>query len=98
MPCALLELHLMDLIPSSEMPDVHIVKDPDNANLQRITAASYETVAMAQILKDAGGERVPYFSESQKDFLLAFIDTRTFPATTPPIPVIREEDPIAKVA
>ena len=78
-PYAPMELYLMGLIPSSEVPDVHILKDPDHTNMQRITAGSYKTVTMAQILKSAGGERIPSANESQKDFNLAFIVTQDLP-------------------
>ena len=58
---------------------MHILKDSDHTNPQRITAGACETVTMAQILKSAGGERIPSVSESQKDFNLACIVTQDLP-------------------
>ncbi len=78
-PYSPLELYLMGLIPSSEVPDVHILKDPDTTDPQHITAASCQKVTMAQILKSAGGERIPSVNESQKDFNLACIITQDLP-------------------
>jgi hypothetical protein len=78
-PYSPLELYLMGLISSLEVPDVHILKNPDDTNLQHITAESYKTVTMAEILKIAGGERIPSVNDSQKDFSLAFIVTQDLP-------------------
>ncbi len=74
-----LELYVMGLIPSSEVPDVHILKDPDVSNPQRVTAKSFKTITMSQILKSDGGERIPAVNESQKEFNLAFIVTQDLP-------------------
>ena len=78
-PYAPLELYLMGLIPSSEIPDIHILHAPDLTDPARITAQSYETVTAQQIVESAGGERVPSAGESQKEFNLAFIVTQDLP-------------------
>jgi len=73
LPYSPLELYLMGMIPASEVPDVHILEDPDYSDPLRITAKSYKTITIDQILQAEGGERVPSVAESQKDFNLAFI-------------------------
>jgi hypothetical protein len=74
-----LELYVMGLIPSAEVPDIHILKDPDITDPARVTAASYKTVTMAQVVKTAGGERIPAAKDAQKDFNLAFVVTQDRP-------------------
>ncbi len=78
-PYSPLELYLMGLIPSSKIPDVHILTNPDLSDPEHITAQSYETVTAQQIVDSAGGERVPSYTESQKEFNLAFIVTQDLP-------------------
>jgi hypothetical protein len=68
-----LELYAMGLIPSEEVPPVHILQSPDLTNLGRITAKSYTTLPIGQIMAAEGGERIPSNTESQKDFNVAFI-------------------------
>jgi len=74
-----LELYVMGLIPSSEVPDIHILKDPDLSDYAHVTAASYKTVTMKDVIKAAGGERIPSVSDAQKDFSMAFIVTQDRP-------------------
>jgi hypothetical protein len=78
-PYAPLELYLMGLIPPEEVPPVHILQSPDLTDLERITAASYETVTIEQIMAAEGGPRIPSSDESQKDFSLAFIVSQDDP-------------------
>jgi len=78
-PYSPLELYLMGLIPPEDVPPVHILKDPDLTNLNRITAASYKTVTIDQIMQAEGGARIPSVTESQKDFTMAFIVTQDVP-------------------
>lgn len=74
-----LELYLMGLIPSSDIPDVHILHNPDLTDPEHITVESYETVTAQQIVASAGGERIPSYTESQKKFSMAFIVTQDLP-------------------
>ncbi|MBN1777635.1 MAG: hypothetical protein JW811_05890 [Clostridiales bacterium] len=78
-PYSPLELYCMGLIPSSEIPDIHILKNPDMTDLNRITVQSYKTVTAAELVKSMGGERIPSWEESQKDFNMAFIVTQDVP-------------------
>lgn len=72
-PYSPMELYLMGLIPSSEVPPVHILKNPDTSDPNRILAESYQTFTVEEILALEGGERVPSAADSQKEFNLAFI-------------------------
>jgi len=78
-PYAPLELYLMGLIPSSEIPDIHVLHAPDLTDPEHITAESYDTITARQIVESADGERMPSASESQKDFRMAFIVTQDLP-------------------
>ena len=78
-PYSPLELYVMGLIPSSEIPDVHLLEDPDLSDPERITAESQKTFTAEEIVKSAGGERIPSAGESRKDFRLAFIVTQDLP-------------------
>jgi hypothetical protein len=78
-PYSPLELYLMGLIPPEEVPDVHILENPDLSDPQRITAASYKTVTIEELMQSAGGERIPSYKDSQKEFNLAFIVTQDKP-------------------
>ncbi len=72
-PYSPLELYVMGLIPSSEVPDMHILVNPDFTDVEHITADSYKTITMEQVVQSAGGERVPSYEDSQKDFNMAFV-------------------------
>lgn len=78
-PYSPLELYLMGLIPSSEIPDVHILKSPDFSDPEHITAKSYKTVTAGQIVASAGGERIPSSADARKEFNMAFIVTQDLP-------------------
>jgi hypothetical protein len=78
-PYSPLELYLMGMIPPDEVPPVHILQNPDLSNLNRITAASYKTVTIDQIMQAEGGPRLPISADAQKDFTLAFIVTQDVP-------------------
>ncbi len=78
-PYSPLELYIMGLIPPEEVPPVHILQSPNASNLNRITAASYRTVTIDQIMQAEGGARSPSAGESQKDFSVAFIVTQDVP-------------------
>jgi hypothetical protein len=75
-PFSPLDLYAMGLIPPEEVPPVHILQSPNLSDLERITAASFRTVSMDQILNAEGGPRVPSSAEAQKDYALAFIVTQ----------------------
>ncbi|MBN2879632.1 MAG: hypothetical protein JXN65_08385 [Clostridia bacterium] len=78
-PYSPIELYFMGLIPSSEVPDIHILKNPDLLDTDNITAESYKTITMEQILESEGGERIPSYLESQKEFNMAFIVAQDLP-------------------
>jgi hypothetical protein len=78
-PYSPLELYLMGMIPPEQVPPIHILTDPNLTDPQRITAASYQTVTIDQIMQAEGGERVPSYAEAQKDFSLAFIVSQDAP-------------------
>ncbi len=78
-PYAPLELYVMGLIPPEDVPPVHILQSPDLSDLERITAASYQTVTIEQIMAAEGGPRIPSSDEAQKDFTLAFIVSQDVP-------------------
>ncbi len=78
-PYSPLELYIMGLIPPEEVPPIHILQSPDLSDLERITAASYQTITIEQIMAAEGGPRVPSSDEAQKDFTLAFIVTQDVP-------------------
>jgi hypothetical protein len=79
LPYSPLELYIMGLIPPEEVPDIHILHSPDTNDINHITAASYETITIEDIIAAEGGERIPSVAESQKDFNLAFIVTQDIP-------------------
>mgnify|MGYP001254167014 CR=1 FL=1 len=78
-PYSPLELYVMGLIPSSEVPDIHILKNPDLTDTENITVDSYKTITMQQIVESEGGERVPSYEDSQKDFNMAFVVAQDMP-------------------
>ena len=78
-PYSPLELYIMGLIPPEEVPDIHILHSPNTDDINNITAASYETITIDDIIAAEGGERIPSVAESQKDFNLAFIVTQDIP-------------------
>ncbi len=78
-PYSPLELYAMGLIPPEEVPPLHILKSPDLRDPEHITAASYKTVTIDQIMRSAGGPRSPASADAQKAFSLAFVVTQDTP-------------------
>jgi hypothetical protein len=78
-PYSPLELYTMGLIPPEEVPPIHILSAPDTSNIETITAASYQTVTIEDIIAVEGGERTPPSSEAQREFTMAFIVTQDRP-------------------
>jgi hypothetical protein len=75
-PYSPLDLYAMGLIPPEEVPPIHILQAPNLSDLKRVTAASYRTITIDQIMNAEGGLRVPSSAEAQKEFNLAFIVTQ----------------------
>ncbi|MBC8330851.1 MAG: hypothetical protein H8E28_02610 [Anaerolineae bacterium] len=78
-----LELYLMGMMPSEEVPDVHVLHDPDLTNTERVTANRVDTYTITDIMNAAGGSRDPAYPAAQTDFNLAVIlltDTEFSPA------------------
>jgi len=73
MPYSKLDLYVMGLIPPEEVPPVHLLINPDFSDPQRVTAERVETYTIEQLMAAEGGERVPSWRESQKEFNIAFI-------------------------
>ena len=80
-PYSPLELYAMGLIPSQDVPPVHILVNPDYSNPQRITASQVRTITIQQIVAAEGGERVPSWQNSQKYFNAAMIVVSDRPFT-----------------
>ena len=78
-PYSPLELYLMGLIPPEQVPPVHILQSVDTSDPLHITAASFRTVTIEEIVQAEGGPRLPSASESQKAFTLAFIVSQDVP-------------------
>ncbi|MFC1765996.1 LamG domain-containing protein [Planctomycetota bacterium] len=79
LPYAPLELYTMGLIGPEEVPPIHILRWPDVNDANHVTATSYETITIEDIMTTEGGERFPSVAESQKDFNLAFVVTQDMP-------------------
>ena len=78
-PYSPLELYIMGFIPPDEVPPVHILQSPNTSDLNHITASSYHTVTIQDIMNAAGGARIPSAADSQKDFNVAYIVTQDIP-------------------
>jgi hypothetical protein len=78
-PYSPLELYVMGLIPPEEVPPIHILSAPDTTDPEAIKAGSYDTVTIEEIMAVEGGERNPPWTESQKDFTMAFIVSQDRP-------------------
>jgi len=76
-----LELYTMGLIPASEVPPVHKLVNPSFSDPNRITAERVETYTIQQIMQAEGGERIPSFRDSPKQFNVAFIAVKNKPFT-----------------
>ncbi len=68
-----LELYLMGLIPSEEVPPMHVLTNPDLSDAGHITAASVRTITIQDVIAAEGGSRSPGVADSQKAFSLAYI-------------------------
>jgi hypothetical protein len=75
-PYSPLELYIMGFMPSDEVPPIHILQSPNTSDINHITAASYRTVTIQDLMKAAGGARIPSAADAQKDFNLAYIVTQ----------------------
>jgi hypothetical protein len=71
----------MGLAFPGEVPPIHILQSPNLTDPLHITAASYRTVTIDDIIKAEGGERIPSAAESQKNFTMAFIVSQDIPFT-----------------
>jgi hypothetical protein len=80
LPYSKLDLYLMGLIPSSEVPPVRKLVNPDFSNPKRVTAQQVETYTIQQLIDAEGGERVPRWP-AQKDFNMAFVAVKNKPFT-----------------
>ncbi len=78
-PYSPLELYVMGLIPPEEVPPIHILESPDLSDPERITAASYQTITIEEIMAAEGGPRIPSSDDAQRDFTLAFIVSQDIP-------------------
>lgn len=70
-----LELYLMGLIPADEVPPIHILRNPDLTDPERVTVESFTTVTIGDIIA-AEGERSPAYPDAQTEFTMAFIVTQ----------------------
>ena len=72
-PYSNLALYAMGLIPFSEVPPVHILVNPDLTDYTSIIPESVITYTIDEIITAEGGERIPSYEDSQKEFNVAFI-------------------------
>ena len=68
-----IELYLMGMIPSDEVPDVHVLHNPDLSDLERVTAQRIDSFPIEEIMAAAGGPRQPAYPAAQTDFNVAII-------------------------
>ncbi len=68
-----LDLYIMGLIPASEVSPIKVLVNPNLSDHENVTADTVRTVTIEEIMQSEGGERVPSFQNSQKDFNAAFI-------------------------
>jgi hypothetical protein len=68
-----LELYLMGMIHPEEVPDVHVLVNPDLYDMENITAERVDTYTIAEIVDLLGGPRDPAYPNAQTDFNLAYI-------------------------
>jgi hypothetical protein len=78
-PYSPLELYMIGFIPPEEVPPIHILKNPNTSDLEHITASSYKTITIQDIMDAEGGARIPSSADSQKEFNLAYIVTQDTP-------------------
>jgi hypothetical protein len=77
-----LDLYAMGLIPSTEVMPVHLLFNPDLTDHLKVTADSMITYTIEDIITDEGGERIPSFQDSPKEFNVAFIVVKNKSFTT----------------
>ncbi|MGP8330497.1 MAG: T9SS type A sorting domain-containing protein [Methanosarcinaceae archaeon] len=70
---SMLDLYVMGLIPPQEVPPAHILHNPDLTDYMRITADQVDTCMIEEIIAAEGGERIPSYADSPKEFNIAFI-------------------------
>lgn len=70
---SMLDLYVMGLIPPQEVPPAHILINPDLTDYQHVTADQVDTCTIEEIMAAEGGERIPSYVDSPKEFNTAFI-------------------------
>ncbi|NHZ86184.1 MAG: T9SS type A sorting domain-containing protein [Planctomycetia bacterium] len=83
MPYSMLDLYAMGLIPKEEVPPIHILHDIDQTNYLAVTAAKVDTITIDDIIAAEGGERIPSFNDSPKEFNVAFVVVKHKEFTAP---------------
>jgi len=68
-----LDLYVMGLIPSSEVQPVNILVNPDLTDHLNVVPESVITYTIQDIMDAEGGERIPSYADSQKEFNVAFV-------------------------
>lgn len=72
-PYSMLDLYCMGMVPKEEVPPIHILHDIDDTDHLAVTATTIDTITIDDIIAAEGGERIPSFADSQKEFNVAFI-------------------------
>ncbi len=72
-PYSDLDLYAMGLIPASEVGPISTLVDPDTTDAGRVTCTTIETTTIDDIIAAEGGERVPDFADSPKEFSIAMV-------------------------
>lgn len=78
---AAMDLYLMGLAPSSSVPPVHRLINPDYSDPEHVTAERVETYTIQQLIDTAGGPRKPAAKDSPHRFNMAFIVVKNKPFT-----------------
>jgi len=73
MPYSRLDLYCMGLVSKEDVPPIHILGDIDDTDHLAVTAGSVETITIDDIIVAEGGERIPSFADSPKEFNIAFV-------------------------
>lgn len=68
-----LELYLMGLLSPDEVPDIHILHNPNLSDLERVTAQQVDLYTIEDLMALAGGPRQPAYPQTQTEFNLAYI-------------------------
>ena len=77
-----LDLYAMGLIPSTEVLPVHLLVNPDLTDPMRVTVDSVIAYTIEDIIAAEGGERIPSYLDSPKEFNVAFIVVKNKSFTT----------------